>query len=165
MNAPIQPNTNVQKLRGNTHASPLIFIVEDNNVYARLLKVIIQTRFPEIKEVDIFPIGELCLGELDRDPDIIIMDYFLNTKYNEEDEKHNGLAIIKRIKSKKPNTNILLLSAQQSIDVALTATDLYSCCYVQKGSDAFDKVESYFRTILRYQEPEPIQSMDLKIAI
>lgn len=131
----------------------LIFIVEDNNVYARLLKVVIQTRFPEMKEIEIFSIGELCLAELDRNPAIIIMDYFLNTQYTEEDEKHNGLAIIKRIKSKKPDTDILLLSAQKNIDVALEATRQYGCGYVQKGEDAFNQVENFIRAILTCKKP------------
>jgi two-component system OmpR family response regulator len=135
-----------------------LFIVEDNNVYARLLKVVIQTHFPEIKEIEIFPIGELCLAEMDKNPGIVIMDYFLNTEYTADDEKHNGLAIIKRIKSKYPDTNILLLSAQTNIDVALEATNQYGCSYVRKGKDAFNQVEDFIRAILNHKKPAAFES-------
>jgi two-component system OmpR family response regulator len=137
----------------------LLFIVEDNNVYARLLKVIIQTRFPEIKTVEIFPVGELCLAELDRNPAIIIMDYFLNTSYSEEDEKHNGLSIIKRIRSKNPHTNILLLSNQKNMEIALDAIEQYGCSYVQKGNDAFNKVEVFIRAVINHKIPPAFEHL------
>ena len=41
----------------------IIFIVDDNEIYARSLQAFIQNRFPEIIEVKIFSIGEMCLME------------------------------------------------------------------------------------------------------
>ena len=121
-----------------------IFIVEDNEVYAKSLQTFIQIRFPEIREIKIFSIGETCLLELHRNPGIIIMDYFLNSKYDSAD---NGLEIIKRIKTEKPKANIILLSIQEKLNVAVEALEEYGCIYVQKDQEAFHKVEQFIKAI------------------
>jgi len=123
----------------------IIFIVEDNNLYAKSLKTFIQTRFPNIKDIKIFRIGEMCLLEMHRNPSIVIMDYFLNSKYTEAE---NGLEIIKRIKEQKPQTKIVVLSAQEKFSVALEAIKQLDCTYIQKNKEAFDKVEQFIKEIL-----------------
>lgn len=121
-----------------------IFIVEDNEVYANTLKSFIQNRFPRIKEIKIFRIGEMCLMELHRNPSIIIMDYFLNSKYT---AAHNGLEIIKRIKAVKPKTEIIVLSIQKNFNVALEAIQLYDCLYIEKNNEAFVNLERFLMEI------------------
>lgn len=122
----------------------IVFIVEDNEVYAKSLQTFIQIHFPEIKEIKIFSIGEMCLLEMHRNPSIIIMDYFLNSKYEAAD---NGLEIIKRVKEKNNDTNIIVLSIQEKLNVAVEAIENYDCIYVQKDQEAFSKVEQFIRTI------------------
>src|ERR1035437_7206250 len=122
----------------------IIFIVDDNEVYAKSLQTFIQIRFPNIEEIKIFGIGEMCLLEMHRNPFIIIMDYFLNSKYA---EAQNGLEIIKHIKSQKPQTNIIVLSTQEKVNVALEAIKQYDCIYVQKDKEAFNKLEQFIKTI------------------
>ncbi len=129
-----------------------IFIVEDNEVYAKSLQTFIQNRFPNIKEIKIFRIGEMCLLELHRNPTIVIMDYFLNSKYL---AAHNGLEIIKRIKDVKPKTEIIVLSEQNNFNVVTEAINLYDCMYVQKDKLAFNNIERYIKEILN-REPDLI---------
>jgi len=116
----------------------LIFIVEDNQVYAKSLQTFIKIRFPGIKEIKIFRVGEMCLLEMHRNPSIVIMDYFLNSKYT---EAGNGLEIIKRIKAQKPQTNIIVLSIQEKFNVLIESIKQFDCIYVQKDQEAFNKVE------------------------
>lgn len=123
----------------------VVFIVEDNEVYAKSLQTFIQNRFPDIKEIKVFRIGEICLMELDRNPNIVIMDYFLNSIYEEAD---NGIEIIKRIRAQKPLTNIIVLSAQEKFNVVVEAIKLHDCIYVQKDEEAFNKVELSIKEIL-----------------
>ena len=123
----------------------LIFIIEDNELYAKSLRTFIQARFSNIKEIKLFRIGELCLMELHRNPSIVIVDYFLNSKY---EEAHNGLEIIKRIKEQKPLTKIIVLSAQEKYDVILEAIKKYDCNYVQKDKDSFQQIEKLIKEFL-----------------
>lgn len=121
-----------------------IFIVEDNDLYARLLRTFIQIRFQNIPEIKIFRIGEMCLMELHQNPSIVIMDYFLNSKYK---NAQNGLEIIKRIKALQPEVHIIVLSAQENTDVILDAIKQFDCIYVQKNSEAFNKVVQSIKEI------------------
>ena len=128
----------------------VVFIVEDNEVYAKSLQTFIQSRFPDLKEIKTFRIGEMCLLELYRKPSIVIMDYFLNSKYPEAD---NGLEIIKRIKEQLPQINIIVLSVQKNFDVISEAIKEYDCSYVQKDQDAFYNVEKFIKTIFNRNNP------------
>lgn len=122
-----------------------IFIVEDNKTYAKALELYLKTSFPDVKEVKYFPVGEVALMELERkNPSIIIMDYFLADKYYDAE---TGIAAIKEIKDKKPDMNIILLSSQSEINVALEATKTYHCHYVRKDDKAFNKVEHFIKGV------------------
>lgn len=118
--------------------SGIIFIVEDNPVYAKSLETFLKLRIPLIKEIKVFPAGEICLMSLTSNPDVIIIDHFLNSKYHDAE---TGLEIIKQIRSEKPETNIIAHSSQTDIDVAVKAIKQYQCNYVKKDNEAFKKIE------------------------
>lgn len=115
----------------------LVFIVEDNKPYAETLKVFLVAEVPAIEEIKLFPVGETCLLELKKNPDIIIIDYFLDSKYYDAE---TGLEIIKQIRTEKPEVNIIVLSSQEDIDVVLEMVKKYNCSYVKKDAEAFEKV-------------------------
>jgi len=122
-----------------------IFIVEDNPTYAKALELFLKQTFPDAEEVKVFPVGEVAVMELERgNPGVIIMDYNLDDNYY---DAKSGLDAIKDIKAKKPDTNIILLSSQVRIDVAIEATKNYHCHYVQKDDKAFNKVEAFIKGV------------------
>jgi len=133
----------------------IIFIVEDNEVYAKSLQSFIQNRFSDMVEVKIFRIGEMCLAELHLNPSIVIMDYFLNSKY---ENAQNGLEIIKRIKEQIPQTNIIVLSIQEDFNVVLESIRQYDCFYVQKNQEAFNKVERFIKEIFNSENTSTSES-------
>ncbi|MBA3664705.1 MAG: response regulator [Bacteroidetes bacterium] len=122
-----------------------IFIVEDNPTYAKALELFLKQTFSDLKEIKIFPVGEVALMELERrNPSVVIMDYFLDGKYYDAE---TGLATVKDIMEKKPDTKIILLSSQGEINVALEATKKFHCHYVKKDDHAFGKVETFIRQV------------------
>jgi two-component system, OmpR family, response regulator len=130
----------------------IIFIVEDNEVFAKSLQSYLQNRCPDIKEIKIFRIGEMCLLEMQRNPGLVIMDYFLNSKY---EDAHSGLEIAKRIKAQKPQTNIIMLSVQKNVNVILESIKQYDCLYVQKDEEAFAKIEQIVKEIFESENKSP----------
>lgn len=128
---------NLFQSKSEEERSGIVFIVEDNKPYAETLKVFLNAQIPAIKEIKIFPVGETSLMELHRNPELIIIDYFLDSKYYDAE---TGLEIIKQIRAEKPEVNILVLSAQENLDVVLEAVKKYNCSYVKKDQQAFDKV-------------------------
>lgn len=124
--------------------SGIVFIVEDNPVYAKTLEMFLQSSFSEIKEIKTFPVGETCLLELHRNPDFIMMDYILDTKYF---DAATGLEIIKQIRAQTPEINIILFSMQNDIEVVHEAIKKYNCSYVSKDEQTFDRIEEIIKEI------------------
>ncbi len=134
----------LKKLFNSSSKTKIVYIVEDNIIYAKTLESFLKTRFPNIKETKIFPVGEVCLTEMHHNPEIVIIDYFLDTKYP---DAITGLETIKRIKAVKPETNIIVLSAQKEVDVIYDAVKTFGCSYVKKDEQSFDKLEHIIREI------------------
>lgn len=129
----IQKNTLLKK----DSKSGIFFIVEDNEAYAKTLESFLKVNFPEAKEIKIFPVGETCVPELHKNPDVIIVDYFLDAKkFNAE----TGIEIIRQIKEEDPKTNIILLSSNDSPAVYKIAVENYNCPFVKKDAEAFDTI-------------------------
>ncbi|PBQ30317.1 hypothetical protein CNR22_00590 [Sphingobacteriaceae bacterium] len=117
--------------------SGVFFIVEDNEAYAKTLQSFIKVNFPEAKEVKTFPVGETCVLELYKKPDVVIVDYFLDgEKFNAE----TGIEIIRQIKEEEPDMNIILLSSNDSPAVYKAAVENYNCPFVKKDAGAFEKI-------------------------
>ena len=123
-----------------------IFIVEDNDVYAKSLQGFLKTRFPHINNIKIFPFGEACLMELYQNPTVIIMDHLLNSK---NADAATGLSITKKIKTVRSNTHIILLSSQTELEVAEKALEKYGCVYLKKDEQSFSKVETLIKNIFK----------------
>ncbi|MDQ3111763.1 MAG: response regulator [Bacteroidota bacterium] len=119
----------------------LIFIVEDNSIYAKTLEIFLRNKFPGAK-IKVFPVGEVCLDNMHHNPDVIIMDYQLNTKYF---DAADGLEMIKKIKAVNADVNIIVLSAQENINVTVDVMKETQNHYVPKDEKSFDKVEVIIR--------------------
>lgn len=122
----------------------IVFIVEDNTIYAKTIEASIKSSVPQVKEVRIFPVGETALLDLHLNPDLIIMDYFLDTKYYDAE---TGLEAIKKIRAQKSEANIVILSSQDDIEVAVDAIKNYDCSYIKKDVQAFDRLEELLKDI------------------
>lgn len=124
--------------------SGVFFIVEDNDAYAKTLESFLHVNFPEATEVKIFPVGETCIMELHKNPDVIIIDYFLDgKKFNAE----TGIEIIRQIKEEDPSANIILLSSNDSPAVYKVAVENYNCPFVKKDAEAFENIYELIRQI------------------
>jgi len=123
--------------------SKTIFIVEDNPVFAKVLKTYLMTKFRDVEDVIIFPKGEVCLSELHRKPSTIIIDYFLGTSC---DDAVTGLETIVQIKAQKSDANIIVLSAWREEEIPLETIKNFDYSYVEKNPDAFKTVERLIRS-------------------
>lgn len=123
-------------IQPKNHHPKMIFIVEDNGLYAKSLQYYLESRFHE-SEIRVFSEGELCIQKLHLKPDYIVMDYFLNSKvYTAPD----GLMTIRRIRKKNRDARIILLSTQQNMEVTVEAVKNHHCNYVVKSENAFEKI-------------------------
>jgi len=127
----------------------LLFLVDDDPLYLKSLEI----EFAQNTESEImtFSTGEKCLENLSRDPDIIILDYYLNSV-----DKHaiNGLEILDRIKIASPHIPVIMLSSQDKIEVAVNCMKHQAFDYIVKSETAFLRLQKAITTIFHYQKIE-----------
>lgn len=102
-----------------------IFIVEDNIFYANVLKIRLEKYTDQ--EIQIFETGLQCINNLHHQPDIIFLDYFL--------PQMKGIDLIKHIKSTYPTIQVIMLSAQERIEIAVEALKYGALDYIVKNQD------------------------------
>jgi DNA-binding NtrC family response regulator len=113
-----------------TQDSPMIFIVEDNSIYNKLIAS--HLRSNNFLRIESFLSGEECLKNLHKKPDIVIQDYLLNGI--------NGLEVLKETKKKNPKTEFIFISGQDNIDVAVDTIRHGASDYLVKNQFAFKKM-------------------------
>ncbi len=91
-----------------------IFIVDDDPVLAEMLKDHL-TKMTSY-DVYVFDSGEECLKNLSEKPGIIFLDYYLNSVNK---DAMDGLEILQDIKKVDPEVDVVILSGQDKIEVAV----------------------------------------------
>jgi len=112
-----------------------IFIVDDEEMILEALRDYLTTKSHH--EVEVFSTGEECLKKLDQNPDVIILDYYLN---NVVKDAANGMQILETIKSRGSKAHVIMLSSQEQYGVAMKTIIKGAEQYVVKDKDAFEKV-------------------------
>lgn len=121
---------------------PLIFIVEDNTVYNKL--VVSYLRSQKFTRVESFLTGEECLRNIHKKPDIIIQDYLLDGM--------NGIEVLKAAKKLYPETEFIFLSGQDSVDVAINSMKYGAYDYIVKDQMALKKMVDKIKKIMSVRD-------------
>lgn len=124
-----------------------LFIVDDNHLLATDLKNHLQNRFGLGINVSVFNSGESCLQMVSKETHIVILDYFLEGK--------NGLEVLKSIKTINPKTEVIMLSGNEDIVLAIETFRAGAKDYVLKGQGSWKKVTRLVTLIIT----EPIRLM------
>lgn len=120
----------------NSTNKPLVFVVEDDAFFMEILKSKLSNN--EKYTLKGFESAESCLENLNQSPDIIVLDYNLN---KENPKAINGLEALQTIKVKLPFTKVIMLSGQNSFEVAAKIIELGVFDYVIKDDQAFEILE------------------------
>ncbi len=121
---------------------PLIFIVEDNPVYNKLVVNYLQSK--KFNRIESFLSGEECLKKIKMKPDIVIQDYLL--------EGIDGIEVLKATKKILPHTEFIFLSGQDSVDVAINTMKLGAYDYIVKDQLALKKMADKITKIIAVQK-------------
>lgn len=130
-----------------------IFIVEDNELYAKVLRKQLEV---ENFNVNVFTTGIDCLNNLDKSPDIILLDYTLPDM--------NGDAVLKEIKIRKPQIHVIIISGQNDISTAVELLKSGAYDYLAKGPDTREKLSRIIYNIYHADQLR-IENETLKEAV
>lgn len=117
-------------------SQPNVFIVDDEPLLAEMLSDYLKEQDSTFS-IKSFSTGEACLQCLDEKPDLVVLDYYLNSK---ERDAANGIDILKTIKGKNKALPVIMLSSQQSYSTAAQTIMYGAVHYVIKGKDAFNEI-------------------------
>lgn len=124
-----------------------LFIVDDNKAMVAALKQYLEIRFGLSISVSVFYDGESCLDKIDDHTHIVILDYYMTGK--------NGLETLKSIKEINPKTEIIMLSGNEDIALAIESFRMGATDYIIKGPRSWGRLTKQVNKIIT----EPIRAM------
>lgn len=120
----------------------LIFIVDDDEMMSHMLSDHLKKN--PMHKVSMFGTGEECIPELGKNPDVIILDYNLNTI---DLAAADGLEILQQIKNINKDICVIMLSSQDQYGKALQTIVKGAMEYVVKEKDAFTKIDDILASL------------------
>ena len=127
----------------------LLFLVDDDALFLKSLEIEFADNTESI--IKTFPTGELCLNNITQNPDVIILDYHLNSI---DKNAINGLETLDRIKAVDQTIPVVMLSSQDKIKVAVNCMKHQAFDYIVKSETAFIRLQKAITTIFHYQKLE-----------
>jgi two-component system OmpR family response regulator len=120
-----------------------IFLVDDDALFLKLLEI----EFLEHGgfEIETYSTGELCLEYISHNPELVILDYYLD---GIDRDAMDGIATMDKIKAYNPEIPVVMLSSQYRIDVAINCMHHKAVDYVVKSENAFMRLQSIIDGIL-----------------
>lgn len=126
-----------------------IFLVDDDVVFLKSLEIeFLQSGNFVIKT---FVSGELCVAALSDKPDIIILDYLLD---GTDKKAMHGIATLDKIKAFDADTPVIMLSAQDKIEVAVNCMHHKAFDYVVKSETAFLRLQKIINSVFHLRKIE-----------
>lgn len=126
-----------------------LFLVDDDPMFLRMLEI----DFLDNADfsIETYRTGELCIENLHLQPHIIILDYYLNSIHK---NAMNGLETLDQIKKINPDIPVIMLSAQDKIDVAVQCILHHATDYVVKSETAFLRLKQIITKVLHSKKIE-----------
>jgi len=126
-----------------------LFLVDDDAIFLKMLEI--EFLHDTDIVIETYETGELCLTNLANNPDIIILDYFLN---GIDKNAMNGIQCLDEIKAKNPSIPVVMLSSQDKIEVAITCMHHKAYDYIVKSETAYFRIKKIIEAIIQTQKLE-----------
>ncbi len=126
-----------------------IFLVDDDSVYLKLLEMELLSQGDF--DIEAYATGELCIEKLSHLPDVIVLDYYLD---GIQKNAMTGIETLDKIKAVNQEIAVIVLSGQDSIDIAINCMHHKAFDYVVKSETAFLRLKKIIPAIFQYKKME-----------
>lgn len=113
-----------------------IFVIDDDTMQLQMLNDYLSQNY--VIKIHQFKTGEEAIANLHLNPDMVILDYHLSL----DNSAMNGIEVLKQIKSVNPSSNVIILSGQDKISVAVECMKYGAYDYIVKSESAFARIEN-----------------------
>jgi len=127
----------------------LLFLVDDDALFLKSLEIEFADNTESVLKT--YTTGELCLENISQNPDVVILDYHLNSINK---NAISGLETLDRIKKVNQAIPVVMLSSQDKIEVAVNCIKHQAFDYIVKSETAFIRLQKTITTIFHYQKLE-----------
>jgi two-component system, OmpR family, response regulator len=121
-----------------------IFIVDDDPMQSMMLQDYL-SKYSTF-DMHVYNSGEECVKNLHLDPQIVFLDYNFDKAGR---DAMNGIDILKEIKTQKPDTEVVMVSGQDRIDVAVNTMKYGAFDYIVKSESTFHRSENAIFNIIK----------------
>lgn len=120
-----------------------IAVVEDDMMYRQAIEAYLR-KVPD-SEVHTFESGEQCFRHYgDINPDILVVDYRLNQG---DEGTMDGLDVLRKAKSVRPDTKVIFLTGQGTMDVAVSAIKGGAVDFITKDRNGLTRLVNQVQRI------------------
>ncbi len=121
-----------------------VFLVDDDPLFLKALELSISSNLGSAT-INTFQTGEACLQNMKLKPSVVILDYYLNS---EIPYAWDGMNILKQIKKINPKTKVIMLSSQDSLNVAIDCMEKGAYDYVSKSRASLVRINNILKNIV-----------------
>jgi|JI9StandDraft_1071089.scaffolds.fasta_scaffold46044_1 two-component system OmpR family response regulator len=126
-----------------------LFLVDDDALFLKTLEIEFLQHGDFV--IETYATGELCLQYLGNNPDVVILDYHLD---GIDKNAMNGLETLDKIKKYNSDIPVVMLSSQDSIDIAVNCMHHRAFDYVVKSETSFMRLQKIITAIFSYKKME-----------
>jgi len=136
----------LQKTVPKTRKAISVFLVDDNETYLATLSNYLHKQFGSKIKIEAFTTGEDCLKEIEKNPtiEVVILDYYLTESPN----VMNGPEVLKKIKEINSDILVVMLSAEDTLEIATDCITSGAYEYVVKSASAFIRTENILKNLI-----------------
>ncbi len=125
-----------------------LFLVDDDPVYLQMLEHTLSVSKYYEAAIKTFPSGEACIKALGENPDIVIVDYYLNSV---NPHAMDGIELLRKIKKINKDFKVIMLSGQEKIDVAINYVNYGAFDYIVKNENGFIKTQNAIHNFVEHE--------------
>ena len=129
------------------HQGLAISIIDDDVQASVMLEDFLKQKFAG-SEISVFKSGKDALEGMVNEPDVIILDYHLDSIA----DALNGIEVLKKLKERFENAPIIFLSNQEHAEIAANTIKFGAYDYIVSNVNSFHKVEIVINNIVGHAE-------------
>jgi two-component system OmpR family response regulator len=126
-----------------------LFLVDDDVVFLKSLEI--EFLQHGAFNIETFVSGELCVAAMAHKPDVVILDYLLD---GTNKSAMNGIKTLDMLLEIDRELPVIMLSAQDKIEVAVDCMHHKAFDYVVKSETAFMRLQKIITAIFTYRKME-----------